>query len=205
MAYVYSHIRKDNSKCFYIGKGKGNRAFETASRNPYWQNVAAKGYDVIFLVNNVSDDKALELERDFISQIGLDNLTNYHPGGQGGFDDEMRRKAGLARRGTKFTKFHKKNISKALKNHVRTEEHSKSISESKKGNNPHTAKNFGSTTGKDNGRYGTGVRYREVTTGIEGYSFDMKEAFPGIQNIHIYAKSGPIQRGKFKGLQFIKL
>jgi len=93
MNYVYSHIRKDNEKCFYIGKGTGNRAWSTYSRNRHWSFVANKGYDVSILVNNVSEEKALEIEKSFIEQIGLENLTNYKEGGTGGFTKEARKKA----------------------------------------------------------------------------------------------------------------
>lgn len=98
MAYVYSHIRKDNGKCFYIGKGTGNRAFSIDNRNKHWHNVSAKGYDVKILVNNITEDKAYKLERDFISQVGLENLTNYHEGGKGGGDKfEAAKKAALSK------------------------------------------------------------------------------------------------------------
>lgn len=86
MNYVYSHIRKDNNKCFYIGKGTGKRAWSTYKRNNYWNNIVNKcDYYVKILIDGISETKALELERDFISQIGLENLTNVQEGGQGGF------------------------------------------------------------------------------------------------------------------------
>ena len=80
--YVYSHTRKDNGKCFYIGKGKGRRAYTSQHRNKHWNSIVNKcGYDVSILVNSISEDKALELERSFISQLGLDTLSNATPGG----------------------------------------------------------------------------------------------------------------------------
>jgi len=104
MAYVYAHQRKDNGKCFYIGKGKGKRAFSDEGRNNHWHSVVKKhGFDVIILVDNISDEKALELEKSFIKQIGLENLSNMHPGGQGGWshvqNDEI-----FAKRGKSISK-----------------------------------------------------------------------------------------------------
>lgn len=81
---MYCHQRKDTGKCFYIGKGKGNRAYSKSNRNPHWHNIVNKvGYDVVILVNGITEEKALELEIDFIAQIGLENLCNITIGGEG--------------------------------------------------------------------------------------------------------------------------
>jgi hypothetical protein len=75
--YVYSHIKKTDGKCFYIGKGTGNRAFTTYSRNRYWKEVINKcGFIPIILINNISEEKAFQLESQFCEQIGYNNLTN---------------------------------------------------------------------------------------------------------------------------------
>ena len=69
MAYVYSHIRKDNGKCFYIGKGTGDRAYRPEGRNKHWHSIVKKaGYEVKMLVTNISDKKAYEVETHIISQ-----------------------------------------------------------------------------------------------------------------------------------------
>lgn len=94
MAYVYAHQRKDNGRCFYIGKGVGDRAYSKKSRNRHWRFIADKyDYNVVILVNNISDEKAYELEKSFIEQIGMENLANYNPGGSGGFSEESHKKA----------------------------------------------------------------------------------------------------------------
>jgi group I intron endonuclease len=84
--YVYCHQTKDDGNCFYIGKGKNNRAYSKYDRNIHWKNKVAKhgGFDAVILVNNISEEKAFELEVDFIKQIGIENLVNMTYGGEGG-------------------------------------------------------------------------------------------------------------------------
>ena len=40
--YVYEHWRPDTGQPFYVGKGKGGRAYDMALRNPYHKRVAQK-------------------------------------------------------------------------------------------------------------------------------------------------------------------
>jgi hypothetical protein len=75
--YVYCHRTKTDGKCFYIGKGTGNRSETTYSRNRYWyEKVKEHGFIPEILVNNISEQKAFELEALICSQIGYDNLIN---------------------------------------------------------------------------------------------------------------------------------
>ena len=86
--YVYSHTRKDNGRCFYIGMGRAGRVKNTTERNKHYKQVLeeAGGMVPIILISGLSKEKAIELERDIISQVGKKNLTNIHKGGTGGFD-----------------------------------------------------------------------------------------------------------------------
>ena len=83
--YVYVHRRGDNNEIFYIGKGIGNRAWDKTSRNKHWKNVVNKhGYTVEIVQMFDDEDEAYELEKKMIAEIGLKNLTNELPGGEGG-------------------------------------------------------------------------------------------------------------------------
>jgi hypothetical protein len=74
--YVYLHKTKDGTP-FYVGKGKGNRAYST-KRSSKWINfVNVIGeYDIDIAYNNLSEEDALKIEKKVIAKIGLDNLTN---------------------------------------------------------------------------------------------------------------------------------
>lgn len=86
--YVYLHIKETDGTPFYVGKGKGNRSSLTYGRSTYWKNIVNKyGYDIIIIEDNLSNDKALELEKYWIKRIGrrdLDKgtLVNLTDGGE---------------------------------------------------------------------------------------------------------------------------
>jgi len=193
MAYVYSHIRKDNGKCFYIGKGTGDRAydFNRPYNKHYTGTVNKYGVDVKILVNNVSDEKALELEKSFIHQIGLKNLTNQQEGGQGGWGHityEQRTtvaRNGGANLGKTFSQEWKNNISKSNKAFG-----SRPMTEATKAKLAQSASK---------------LVYKELTTGFEGSIVDMKNKFNIKQNVSIWGNAQHTRafvRGKNKGLNF---
>lgn len=90
--YVYAYIRSKDSKIapagtlYYIGKGKGRRAFVKHS-----VGVPKDKTKIIFLQENLSEEKAFELEQKIIAEYGridLGNgiLRNQTDGGNGGFN-----------------------------------------------------------------------------------------------------------------------
>jgi len=123
MFYVYLH-KKPDGQIFYVGKGKGYRAYQKNNRNNYWKRVVNKyGYSVTILKDNLTEEDALSLEIKTIQNIGLDNLTNLTIGGEGisGFThkEETKRKIGLANsknsswsKGKKLSKNHRERIGK---------------------------------------------------------------------------------------------
>lgn len=130
MFYVYEHWRTDRQECFYVGKGKGNRAYAMSRRNKHHQAIVAKlhrtGYavEVKIVASGLSEEQAysLEIERiAFWKDIGAD-LANISIGGIGGAS------------GVPKTEEHKKKISAALKGQIISEERRKKHSETYKKN-----------------------------------------------------------------------
>lgn len=91
--YVYEHWRPDTDACFYVGKGKGNRAwrFSKHKSNKHYTSIlkklAALGMcvEVRMVANGMSDSSALALE---ISRIAFwrsagVRLANLTDGGDG--------------------------------------------------------------------------------------------------------------------------
>ncbi|AFH22436.1 hypothetical protein OSG_eHP25_00075 [environmental Halophage eHP-25] len=80
--------------CFYIGKGKGYRKDKhfklNKNHNPHKnrkiKKIRRQGSDPYsqVVVDNLSEERAYELEEILIEEIGLSNLTNISPGGDGG-------------------------------------------------------------------------------------------------------------------------
>lgn len=93
MAYVYRHIRKDTNQVFYIGigtdnKGKHTRA-KSKARNRYWKRIVEKtDYEIEILFDDITKEKAISKEIEFISIYGRRDLNkgtlaNLTDGGEG--------------------------------------------------------------------------------------------------------------------------
>lgn len=84
--YVYLHRRGDTNEVFYVGKGSGNRAYDTNSRSTWWTRIYNKcGRSVEFVEIGITEDDAFDLEVEtirFYRECGhpLCNLTD---GGEG--------------------------------------------------------------------------------------------------------------------------
>jgi hypothetical protein len=72
--YVYLHRKASDNAVFYVGKGKGRRAWSSSSRNKHWQATAAKNGFVVQIVKDaLSEPCALTLERIVIARFGMGN------------------------------------------------------------------------------------------------------------------------------------
>lgn len=104
--YVYCHRKKTDKKCFYIGKGSGNRYKTKQSRNQYWWNIVNKhDFEFEILINGLTEQKAFELEAEFCKQIGYENLCNIREEkGWGGYtqSDETKEKIRKAQIGNTY-------------------------------------------------------------------------------------------------------
>ena len=113
--YVYIHLTKDTRRVFYIGKGKGRRAYLKTYRNIHWQRTVAKhDYIVNIIKNGLTNEDSCQLEIKLIAEYGLDNLTNMTKGGEG-------------RDGHKHSKESKAKMSKSKKGKSFTTKHSRLI------------------------------------------------------------------------------
>ena len=156
--YVYEHIRLDNMTCFYIGKGKGERAYEL-ERNDHHDNISNMcGHAVLIIKDNLTEEEAFELERDTIEDYvfnlgyGIDikgyddydhklpHLTNCTWGGEGvsglHHTEETKQKMSESLKGKQISEETKLKISESLKGKQISEETKLKMSEAKKGNVP---------------------------------------------------------------------
>lgn len=79
--YVYGHYT--NNELFYIGRGKGKRAWDKYSRNSYWKNIVNKyGYHVYILYRGLTLEEANKTEHELI--VDLNPKANFTLGGDGG-------------------------------------------------------------------------------------------------------------------------
>ena len=137
--YVYKHIRLDNNTCFYVGKGKGKRAYKP-KRNKFYNNVRNScGCKVVIIKNNLTEEEAFNLETEVIEDyvfvfgygINIEGyrdfsnnyLTNFTWGGEGAsgrhHSEESKLKTSESMKGKNKGKHHskeyKKNMSESMK------------------------------------------------------------------------------------------
>jgi hypothetical protein len=111
--YVYEHWRLDRDECFYVGKGKGIRAYKMRDRNAHHRAIMAKlsregsGMEVRMVATGLTEDEAFALEVERIAfwrEAGAD-LANRTDGGDGvsglKMSDEAKAKMAAAKLGTK--------------------------------------------------------------------------------------------------------
>lgn len=92
--YVYQIIDPRTNFSFYIGKGSGTRIKThlqkrhlklSSPKNDKIKEILQTGFKPIFekFEESLTEEKAFELERNLINEIGLENLTNQTEGGEG--------------------------------------------------------------------------------------------------------------------------
>jgi len=71
--YVYVHKDKSNDVPFYVGKGRGKRAYSESRRTRAWSEKVAglqNGYEVGIVAEDLSEEEAFDLEGDLIGKYG---------------------------------------------------------------------------------------------------------------------------------------
>lgn len=173
--YVYAYIRDKDSIIanagtpYYIGKGKGRRAFKHHGSDI---KVPKNSNQIVFLETNLSEIGALAIERRLILWYGRvsDNtgiLRNIAEGGQGCTPSVITKQkisnSLTGRKARPFTEDHRKNLSESLIGRTRPEfsdEWKKAISDSCKGKEPFNKNKICWNNGIEN-------RYSETSPGSE--------------------------------------
>jgi len=89
--YVYEHWRLDRDECFYVGKGKGYRAYSRHSRNRFHKAICEKlknigsAFEVRMVATGLTEEEAfnLEIERIKFWRMAGADLANATDGGEG--------------------------------------------------------------------------------------------------------------------------
>ncbi len=143
--YVYEHVRKDTGLPFYVGKGKGRRAFiaNKHHRSQWWLRVVEKsgGFDVNFIYEGLSEKDAFEKEKEVIKKYRLNSikLVNLTDGGDGASghikSDEWRAFMSKVHKGKIVTQEVREKISNSVKNsgYIPSEEARRKMSDAHKG------------------------------------------------------------------------
>jgi hypothetical protein len=128
--YVYEHWRPDTNQCFYVGKGKGKRAWTIKGRqNRHHASIVSKltaiglCVDVRIVASDLSEEQAFNKERELIAFYGRDSLTNMSDGGEGLANPSKETRAKMS----KAAKGHKRRLGVRLSDEARAKIGSASV------------------------------------------------------------------------------
>jgi len=136
--YTYAFLREDRTP-YYIGKGKGNRAYRRRDKGIKPPKDKSK---ILILKQNLTEEESFRHEVYMIAvfgrkDLGTGILHNRTDGGDGAsgavVSDETRRKMSEALKGKPRSKEIRRKISEAHKGKTHSEESRRNMSESQKG------------------------------------------------------------------------
>lgn len=147
--YVYGLIDASTGKCFYVGKGCGDRLYRHVQKvkrgnttdNPHLDRKIAKllredkAIQHTKFYDALTEDEAFSKEDEKIRELGIETLCNVWYGGKGGRvpTDETRKKISQNRKGIPVSDDARKKMSQAKKGLKHTEEWKQQQSVMKKG------------------------------------------------------------------------
>lgn len=134
--YVYEHWRPDTGVIFYVGKGKGRRAWEMKwGRNRWHKSIVSKliaeglSVDIRIVHSQMSDEESIAKEIELIyywRSLGV-SLVNMTDGGEGKtgakFSEESKEKMSRDRKGRPLSEAHRQNMIKGVTGLKKTPEH----------------------------------------------------------------------------------
>lgn len=141
--YVYAHYKLGETIPFYIGKGRGTRAYQKTNRSIFWHNVVnVYGFEVKILYNNLNEEAAVNTEIQMIKEhgrrdVGTGCLVNLTDGGDGRrniiVSQETRQKVSKSNTGKTRSDECKAKISESNRRRTVSDETKRKISESLRG------------------------------------------------------------------------
>ena len=87
--YVYEHIRLDKMEPFYIGKGKGERAYDLYRNDHHDAIVDKYGHAVVIIADHLTEEEAYWLERDTIEDYVFNLGNGIDIKGHNDYDNEL--------------------------------------------------------------------------------------------------------------------
>jgi len=142
--YVYFHKKKDTNQIFYVGRGKGKRAWSDC-RDKFWKACVKKhGLIVEIIHENLTLEESCIFEIKYIKLYGRRGydengiLLNRSLGGEFGptgfkYSEESKKKMSNSQKGKKLNQETKNKISKAKTGNKLSKESCEKISKAKKG------------------------------------------------------------------------